>query len=205
MLFCDIGNTSYHFLKGQKEFKKAVDSLDPSTIKERIYYISVNKDVSQKLHLLENWIDLSSFIDWEKYYETMGVDRIFAIEAVDHGIIVDAGSAITVDVVRNGVFKGGSIYLGLKAIEHAYKNISPALETAINFELDMNCLPKNTKDAISYAYLKPLRDEVFSHNLPIVLTGGDANKLKKIFPEAKIETKLIFTSMKKMLKKERCD
>ncbi|MEN4052305.1 type III pantothenate kinase [Sulfurimonas sp. NWX79] len=199
MLLCDIGNTSYHFLKGDKEFKKDVDTFDPSTIKERTYYISVNKAVSQKLHLLENWIDLSSFIDWEKYYETMGVDRIFAIEAVENGIIIDAGSAITVDVVHNGAFEGGFIYPGLKAIELAYKNISPVLETTINFELDMSCLPKNTHNAISYAYLKPLRDEVLSHNLPIILTGGDASQLKKIFPEAKVETKLIFTSMQKII------
>ena len=40
MLLCDIGNTSYHFLDGELDFKKEAVSFDPSTIKEEVFYIT---------------------------------------------------------------------------------------------------------------------------------------------------------------------
>ncbi len=53
---------------------------------------------------LDNWIDISSKLDKSKYYETMGVDRMVASEAIVDGIIVDAGSAVTVDIVKKWYF-----------------------------------------------------------------------------------------------------
>ena len=136
----------------------------------------------------------------KKYYATMGKDRIFAVEAVVHGIIVDAGSAITVDVVRNGVFEGGFIYPGVMAMQKTYTNISPALAYSFNFELNLDKMPKNSQDAISYGFLKTLQSEVLSHKLPVVLTGGDARELQKIFPESQLDNELLFRGMKKIIK-----
>ncbi len=200
MLLCDIGNTSYHFLDGERDFKESVTSFNPATITQKVYYISVNQNIPKKLQNLENWIDLSLYVSKEKYYETMGIDRIMAVEAVDNGIIIDAGSAITVDVVKEGKFEGGFIYPGIKAMEKSYKDISPALDYSFNFELNLADMPKNSQDAISYGYLKTLQREVLSHDLSIILTGGDAKRLKKIFPKAKIKMDLIFTSMKELVK-----
>jgi type III pantothenate kinase len=200
MLLCDIGNTSFHFLDGEDDFKESAVSFNPASISKKVYYISVNEKVQKSLQNLDNWIDLSNYVSREKYYATMGIDRIMAVEAVANGIIIDAGSAVTVDVVKEGKFEGGFIYPGLKSIEKTYKEISPLLDSKIDFELSMQELPKNTEDAIAYAYLKPLQCEVFSHKLPIILTGGDAESFKNIFPKAKIEVNLIFSSMKKLLK-----
>ena len=200
MLLCDIGNTSYHFLDAKNTFKESVTTFHPTSITQKVYFISVNKIVSEKLASLENWIDLSSFINKKNYYETMGIDRVVATMAVENGVIVDAGSAITVDVVKNGVFCGGFIYAGVKAMQKTYANISPALAYSFNFECDLDIMPKNSQDAISYGYLKTLYLEVISHNLPIILTGGDASKFKKIFNDAKIDEQLIFNSMKKIIK-----
>ena len=200
MLLCDIGNTSYHFLDDKNTFKESVTTFHPTSITQKVYFISVNKIVSEKLASLENWIDLSSFINKKNYYETMGIDRVVATMAVENGVIVDAGSAITVDVVKNGVFCGGFIYAGVKAMQKTYANISPALAYSFNFECDLDIMPKNSQDAISYGYLKTLYLEVISHNLPIILTGGDASKFKKIFNDAKIDEQLIFNSMKKIIK-----
>ena len=200
MLLCDIGNTSYHFFNAEDDYKRDVKSFDPSSVKERVYFICVNKNVFKDLKSLNNWIDLSNFIDKNKYYETMGIDRIFAVESVNNSIIIDAGSAITVDVVKDGEFVGGFIYPGIKAMKKTYENISPALAYSFNFECDLDIMPKNSQDAVSYGYLRTLYCEVMSHQLPVVLTGGDALAFKKIFRDAKVDERLIFNSMKKIIK-----
>ena len=200
MLLCDIGNTSYHFLDGELSFKKSVASFNPYKMKETIYYISVNQKVSNELKDLANWINLTDYIDMKFYYDTMGIDRIVASLTVDNGIIIDAGSAITVDVVKNGRFEGGFIYPGVVAMQKSYENISPALAYSFNFDLSLNKLPKNSQDAISYGYLKTLYSEVVSHNMPIILTGGDAKLFKKIFKDAKVDEELIFKGMQKIIR-----
>ena len=201
MLLCDIGNTSYHFLDSTLNYKKRVDTFNPQSIQENVYYICVNERVSKLLRALENWIDLSTFVNKIDYYETMGVDRIFACNAIDDGVIIDAGSAITVDVVSKGAFEGGFIYPGVTAMSKAYKNISPALEYPFNYDIELNKLPKNSQDAISYGFLKTLYSEVILHKKKIYLTGGDAQMLSCVFKEAIVDKALIFKGMKKILSK----
>ena len=198
MLLCDIGNTSYHFLDAEYDYKESVAAFDPSSVKEIVHYISVNSSVQNVLDTLDNWINLKPHVDMSSYYETMGVDRIFACEAIQNGVIVDAGSAITVDVVRGGKFQGGFIYPGVKAMSKTYKNISPALDYSFNLDFDFNVLPKNSQDAISYGYLKTLHNEIVSYKLPIILTGGDAQKFTNIFKDAKVDEELIFKGMQKI-------
>jgi type III pantothenate kinase len=203
VILCDIGNTSYHFLDGEKESKFLTADFDPATVTAEVYYISVNPVVDEKVAPLPNWHDLRRCIDWEHYYTTMGIDRIMACEAVDNGMIVDAGSAITVDLVTEGRFEGGFIYPGLEAMSACYRNISPRLDYSLNFELDLDKMPKNSRDAISYGVLRTLYSEVIRHNRKIYLTGGDAKALAKIFPGAVVDEQLLFKGMKKMMEK-RC-
>ena len=150
------------------------------------------------LKSLDNWIDLSRHVYISNYYKTMGIDRVVACESIKNGVIVDAGSAITVDVMEDGIFQGGFIYPGIKAMRDTYKNISSALEYEFNFSLDLSTLPKNSQDAISYGFLKTLYNEVISYKKDIILTGGDANKLLSIFPHAIHEKNIIFDGMKKI-------
>jgi len=201
MLLCDIGNTSYHFLQEGRDYKEDVSAFDPASIKQKVYYICVNAAINKVLTTLDNWIDLKDKVNMDDYYETMGVDRIFACEAVSNGVIIDAGSAITVDVVKDGKFQGGFIYPGVNAMAKTYENISPALSYPFNFDIDLNKLPKNSVDAISYGYLKMLYMEVMSHDMEIYLTGGDAKKISHIFKDAKIDETLIFNGMKKIISK----
>lgn len=207
MILCDVGNTTYHFFETNSDnfnyicYKKDVKSFNPSSIKEKIFYICVNVHVKKILKSLENWIDLSLYIDISKYYETMGIDRIMACEAIDNGVIVDAGSAITVDIVKNAEFEGGFIYPGIKSMSEAYKNISSALDYSFNFEVYLDKMPKNSKDAISYGYLKLLQNEVLSYDMGIYLTGGDALKFAKLFPDSHVDEMLIFKGMKNIMKR----
>jgi type III pantothenate kinase len=201
MLLCDIGNTTYHFFDKDRDYKENVKLFDPLLVKDRVFYICVNPHVKEILKPLENWIDLSLYVDLSKYYKTMGIDRIMACEAVEDGVVVDAGSAITVDIVKNSKFEGGFIYPGVKAMGECYKNISDALDYSFNFEVDLDKMPKNSADAISYGYLKLLYNEVKSYDMDIYLTGGDARKLIKIFPSSRVDEMLIFKGMKNIMKK----
>jgi len=200
MILCDVGNTSYDFLDGERTFKKSVKDFNPERINQKVFYICVNAQIKPLLQKLDNWIDISVCVDMKKYYDTMGVDRIFACEAISNGVVVDAGSAITVDVVRDGVFEGGFIYPGIAAMQKTYKNISSLLDYSFNFELKLDIMPKNSKDAISYGYLKTLYGEVISHNMDIFLTGGDAKRFAKLFSDATIDKNIIFNGMKKIIK-----
>ncbi len=201
MLLCDIGNTTYHFFDGNKDYRKDAKLFDPSSVKDEVFYICVNPHIKEVLKSLENWVDLSAYVDISNYYETMGIDRIAACEAIESGVIVDAGSAITVDIVKNNKFEGGFIYPGIKAMSECYKNISSALAYSFNFEVDLGKMPKNSCDAISYGYLKLLHNEVKSYDMDIYLTGGDAPKFAKIFPDAYVDEMLIFKGMKNIMKK----
>ena len=201
MMLCDIGNTTYHFFDGKTHTKESVKSFDPSTIQEQIFFISVNQEVSKRVSELSNWIDLSWHVDRTRYYETMGIDRIMACEVFENALIIDAGSAVTVDVVKEGVFQGGYIYPGIHAMRECYAKISPALGYSFNYELDLDIMPKNSQDAISYGYLKTLQREVISHAMPIVLTGGDAKIFAKIFPHAMLHETVVFEGMKKTIQR----
>ncbi len=149
----------------------------------------------------ENWVNLRSLIDFSKYYETMGIDRIMCCEAVENAVIVDAGSAITVDLVKEGKHEGGYIYPGLTALQKCYKDISPRLEVSFNFEIDLAKMPKNTEDALSYGAIVPLVFSIrsLSESMPVILTGGDAEKLLPFIPDARIDQELVFKGMKKII------
>lgn len=201
MLLCDIGNTSYHFYSDKGTYKKESRNFQAEEIQERVYYICVHPKIKNELKGLQNWIDLGEYVDYTPYYETMGIDRVVACEAVDDGLIVDAGSAITVDLMKGGVFCGGFIYPGVQAMQKCYANISSALEYSFNYELDLDIMPKNSQDALSYGFLKPLYRELISHKKQIYLTGGDAHTFAKFLPDASIDQELLFKGMKKIIQK----
>ncbi|ABB44166.1 pantothenate kinase [Sulfurimonas denitrificans DSM 1251] len=201
MLLCDIGNTTYHFFDENSSYKEDAKLFNPSSIKREVFYICVNSSVKERLSLLDNWIDLSLHVDMSRYYKTMGIDRIMACEAIESGVVVDAGSAITVDIIKNGNFEGGFIYAGVKAMNECYKNISAQLEYSFNFELDLDKMPKNSRDAISYGYLGLLYKEVASYGMKIYLTGGDAGQFSKLFLNSDVDELLLFKGMKNIMKK----
>ena len=179
----------------------SVDNFDISSIDETVYYISVNAYWEKRLSMQENWINLRSFVDFKKYYKSMGIDRVMVCEAIENAVVVDAGSAITVDRIIEGRHEGGYIYPGFVAMAKCFKDISPALEVSFNFDIDLAKMPKNTEDALSYGAIAPLLSNLreISDNLPVYLTGGDAEKLISLIPGAIIEQDLVFKGMNKIL------
>jgi type III pantothenate kinase len=201
MILCDIGNTSVDLFSEGKRTKLRAESFDPSTLDNDVYYVSVNASLNERIREHTNWHDLRELIDWDKYYPTMGIDRIMVCEAVEEGVIVDAGSAITVDVMRGGVYQGGFISLGIRAAEEAYARVSPALDVSFNFEVDLAKMAKNTPDALTVGFLAPLIFKIESLGKPLYIAGGDGRLLSRFMPEAVVVEDLIFQGMKKLIEK----
>jgi type III pantothenate kinase len=201
MILCDIGNTSIDIFDGKIRTKFLIGEFDPMIFTDEIYYVSVNSRYNTQILDLKNWHDLREYINWEKYYLTMGIDRIMVCEAVENGVVVDAGSAITVDVMSEGIYQGGFIALGLKAAQEAYSRLSPALNMSFNFEVDLTIMAKNTPDALTVGFLAPLISKIESLGKPLYLTGGDAIVLSRFLSTAIIDEDLIFKGMKKLIEK----
>ncbi|MDD2368371.1 MAG: type III pantothenate kinase [Sulfuricurvum sp.] len=201
MTLCDIGNTTVDLFSEGVRSKLDVHDFNPDTLSGAVYYVSVNLAFNEKIRDYRNWYDVREFIDWDKYYSTMGIDRIMVCEAVFDGVIVDAGSAITVDVMDVGVYQGGFISLGLRSAQEAYARLSPALDVSFNFEVDLTIMAKNTPDALTVGFLAPLIEKIEGLGKPLYLTGGDARLLSRFFTEARVEEDLIFSGMKKLIEK----
>ena len=201
MILCDVGNTSVDLFRNGKRTKISVENFDPATLHDKVYYVSVNESFNERIRNYLNWHDLRELIDCDKYYPTMGIDRIMVCEAVEEGVIVDAGSAITVDVMSGGVYQGGFISLGLRAAQEAYAKLSSALDVSFNFEVDLAKMAKNTPDALTVGFLAPLTLKIESLGKPLYLTGGDAILLSRFLPGAIVNEDLIFHGMEKLLQK----
>lgn len=201
MILCDIGNTTVDIYENGVRRKIVLFEFHPELLEEEVWYASVNHLLSETLESFSNWHNIESLIDWDKYYPTMGIDRVMACEAIDDGVVVDAGSAITVDVMRDGVYQGGFISLGLQAAQEAYGRLSPALSMSFNFEVDLTIMAKNTPDAITVGFLAPLIDSIKSFGRPIYVTGGDSRLLSSFLKEGIVDETLIFKGMKKLINK----
>lgn len=201
MILCDIGNTTVDWDCEGEYSKQRIEDFEPTKHTETIYYICVNAKILPLLRLLKNWIDISKNVDAQKYYPSMGIDRMMVCEAIDEGVIVDAGSAVTVDVMRNGHYEGGFISLGLRSAQEAYAKLSPALAESFNFEVDLTIMAKNTPDAITVGFLAPLIDKIKRLGSPIYVTGGDSKVFSSLLSDAIVDDHLVFKGMKKLIEK----
>lgn len=120
--------------------------------------------------------------------ETLGVDRLAAaVGAVctmgcRDCLIVDFGTAITIDLVEDGVFRGGNISPGVRTrfrALHDYTSRLPLCEAT-----DESCeVGRTTREAIEQGVMQGITNEIEGyigiftrHNakLSLIFTGGDA-------------------------------
>lgn len=201
MIYCDVGNTTVDIFENGVSRKVLIGDFQPELLKGKVWFASVNRTLDTALGNLDSWHNISDLIDWEKYYPTMGIDRILVCEAVEEGVIVDAGSAITVDVMRDGIYQGGFIALGVHAAQEAYARLSPALAVSFNFEVDLDKMAENTPDSVTIGFLAPLVRRIEELGKPLYLTGGDAEMLKRFLPHAVTDKELVFKGMQKLIEK----
>ncbi len=202
MLLADIGNTNIKLWRdGVVTRQDAIAALLPST---PFCYINVNPDLDGALKRLDHAQDIAPYFRFETSYRGLGVDRIAACYTVDTGVVVDAGSAITVDVMDSGRHFGGFILPGIRSCKESFVNISPKLVCDLNPSIDLTQLPNTTNDALNYAIFGSIVSLIRTHTKGkrIYLTGGDAKQLYKLLPEATVVPDLVFRGMQKAIKEK---
>jgi len=204
MLLADIGNSRVHIYNGERVIHLSHQEAIELYANSQLFYITVKHQLKKKLSRLKNWTDISEKIFLENSYSTMGVDRRALCLSHQNGIFVSAGSAITVDIVEKGIYKGGFLLPGIKAYLKAYANISPALITKLNQNILLDKLPHTTKDGISYGIISSIKMLIEKHQSDkmLYISGGDGKLLSSFFDNAIFDETLIFKGMKKTLKKE---
>ena len=119
--------------------------------------------------------------------ETLGVDRLAAaVGAValygEDCVIVDFGSAITIDMVQGGVFLGGNISPGMEMRFRALHDYTKRLPKCGSTE-EILLLGRTTKEAIEQGVMQGITNEIEGYisrfyaknvKLAIIFTGGDA-------------------------------
>ena len=197
MVLVDIGNTNYHILENEKIY----NLKEPKKFNNKIYYISVNKEKEKEfLKLNPNAINLKYYVDFKSSYKNLGIDRIMACISIDNGVVVDAGSAITIDVMKNKVHQGGIILPGLFAFREAFVKISKVLKVEYK-KIDLEKIPQNTNEALIYGSVGAIINLIKKFEPPYYFSGGDGKFLSEFIDGIYIKD-LVFRGMKKVIKEK---
>ena len=204
MLYADIGNTRAHIYNGKEVIHLTHQEAIKRYANQKLQYITVKHQLKTKLQTLKSWRDVSDKIVLKNSYDAMGVDRKALCLSYSNGIFVSAGSAITVDVVEEGIYQGGFLLPGLRAYLDAYGAISPALQMGLNGDVNLNRLPRTTKDGISYGIIASIKMLIEKHQgtKQLYISGGDGEFFSTFFDNAIFDETLIFQGMKNALKEQ---
>ena len=203
MILCDIGNHNADFFQDGKIWSLNIIDFQAYKPKEKVYYISVNESLSKKLKDLHNFINIEPLFDFDTIYQGMGIDRVAACTTIADGMVVDAGSAITVDIMSNSIHLGGFIMPGLSSYVKCFEEISDRLKFRLNPNIDVEALPQKTEDALSYGTIKPILLTLgdLCKDKRIYFTGGDGKFFSKFFKNSIYDRMLIFRGMKATIEK----
>jgi len=196
VVLVDIGNTHFHIIKNDeiKHLREIVKFDD------EVYYISVNEEKEKQLRKLNpGAFNLKDYVKFNTSYKGLGIDRIMACKSINNGVVVDAGSAITIDIMEDDVHLGGIIMPGINAFKEAYGKISKVLNLNPG---EFEFLPNNTADALNAGSIGAIvcMIEKVRGKKKVYLTGGDGQFLLKFIKNAEFIEDLVFRGMKKTLK-----
>jgi len=196
MLLVDIGNTNYHIYDNGK----ITHLKDIRAFGRKLYYISVNSKKEQKLvELNPKAVNLAGYVRFDTRYKGLGIDRIMACKTISDGVVVDAGSAITVDVMESSVHKGGVILPGVYAFKKAFGTISEVLN--FNPSPLSPQLPDSTQEALNWGSIGAVVCviEKVSQNKKVFFTGGDGKIFEEYFKNSEYIEDLVFRGMLKTI------
>ncbi len=198
MLLYDIGNTNIKCFHDGK-----ISIVDSVNTKKPFFYITVNPKTDKKF---KNGINLAPYFNLNSKYKGMGIDRIASCYTVYDGVVVDGGSAITVDVMNKGRHEGGFILNGVSAYKESFANISSNLIFDLDEKVDFKNLPNNTTCALNFALFKSIYLMVkdVSSDKTIYFCGGDGKLLSKFFKNSIYKHNLVFDGMIKAIKEMGC-
>jgi len=199
LILVDIGNRHAHIWSRGKVEHLLVDRAIELYAHKKLYYISVNQKHADTIAKLEGWIDIAHRVSISGEYATMGVDRKALCLSRGDGVYVDAGSAITVDVVESGCYVGGFILLGVHSYQKAYAQIAPILSVDIDRAVDIDTLPRETRAGVSYGVVAPIVASIqrVRGDKSIYCTGGDGEWLSGYLEDAIFSQELLFEGMRR--------
>jgi len=204
MILMDVGNTRAHVWQERAIEHMSIDEVVRRYHTRRVEYINVNPHHADLLSALATWHDLDEHLHLPGDYPTMGVDRRAVCLSHEEGIFIDAGSAITVDKVIEGTYRGGFILPGLTASRRAYAAISPVLDVPLE-SVTLDRLPTATETAVNFGIIAPIIaiiKEIRDH-LPIYITGGDGEVIAKYLDDAKYDETLVFQGMRNAIQRNK--
>jgi type III pantothenate kinase len=146
--------------------------------------------------------------------QTLGADRIAVAVGVvcemgiKDALVVDMGSAITYDIVENGVFKGGNISLGVAMRFRALNEFTASLPLCQATEPNGE-FGKSTKEAVEQGVMQGILYEIEGYaerisekneKKSIIFCGGDAESfVNRIKNAIFAPRKLMFTGLNRIL------
>jgi type III pantothenate kinase len=206
MILADIGNRHAHVWVDGNVVHLSVSDAIESFASKKLYYISVNEYHKQELSKISSWVDISGIMTIPGEYDGLGVDRKALCLSREDGVYVDAGSAITVDLVKDGHYQGGFILPGIHAYMKAFSTIAPVLDIELNENIDIDVLPRDTRSGVSYGVITSVvfPIEKLSEGGQIYITGGSGKLLSKYFEKALFSEMLLFEGMSKIIKGIKC-
>ena len=137
----------------------------------------------------------------------LGVDRWMAILAARHQlsesrlVIVDCGSAVTVDVVDGDQHLGGYIAPGLQLMHRSL--FRETAQVKVDFLASESTGPgKNTAECVNHALplmvvglIKEIIDGGVDSDCALVLTGGDASVMASFFSKSLFSPELVLDGL----------
>ena len=146
--------------------------------------------------------------------QTLGADRIAAAVGVvcemgvKDALIIDMGSAITYDIIENGVFKGGNISLGVAMRFRALHEFTASLPLCKATEPTV-AFGSTTQEAIEQGVMQGVLHEIEGYvervlaeneKKSIIFCGGDAESfVNRIKSAIFAPRKLMFTGLNRIL------
>ena len=205
MLLVDAGNSFVKFYEDGKIKRERAD-VNITLPSKKFYYICVNPTLKPLFKSAKNGVNLEEKITLKSSYKGLGVDRKIVCKAVNDGVIVDAGSAITIDVMEESVHKGGTIMLGINSFRESFANISSNLQFDLDPSTSLDKAPNNTKDALNFALFRSIKCLIDSlrGDKQLLFCGGDGELLSSLFEGAVYKEDLVFDGMKKVIKECGC-
>lgn len=164
-------------------------------------------DISDiRMHASEE--DRLGLINSYEYPERMGVDRWLAMLGAREQlvrasfILIDAGTAFTLDVVKEGVHQGGYILPGILMAQNALYGNTDRVQRYQEQQVDNvdHVLGNNTLQCVEYGVLNQLLAIVrqvqqdFS-GLPLILTGGDSSQLAPFLGDCEVDAELVLKGL----------
>ncbi len=190
----------YLFIERKEKIIKTLEKIFKKYKTEKIYAISVVPFIEEKI---KKRFDVKFLIHKDfkeiknpyKEKEKIGIDRIVNVYSAlklykTDSIVIDSGTAITVDVVKkDGNFIGGLIIPSFRT-QLEILNKSTALINIKNLKFNIKLIGKSTEECVSYGILgiliyglkeivENIKKKYRLKNSKIVLTGGDGKFFKK--------------------------